>query len=178
MQFNIDQQEFIFRQQILEQEFNIRELAQTPTLEAVYAQLLMQAKPNKDTIFWITISPPDGETLKFINKCHTLTERSYLPNIAYTFEQRGESNETMGNGVHCHIVADHKKGIAPKQIINNLASLFKLSHTSIDVKKYPAHYRPDKIQYLLGNKYDEEKNSKLIMDIEFRKKYNLNKIYQ
>jgi len=181
MKFNFDLQEFMpefeKRNKIIEQEFNERTKLETIPLDVLYTQLQLQSTFKKESILWITISPPQGDPLKFINRIHTLTERSYLPNLTYSFEQRGEQLEEVGKGLHCHLICDKKHNVAPKQVINNLASYFKISHNSVDVKKYPASYKQDKIDYLLGKKFDEKKDPKIQMDKIFRKTYSLNQIY-
>lgn len=174
----LDKDESSARVELEATESILRSKLEIPPIYAIYKQLLYQSKPSKDKIFWITINPPSNiDVRKFINRVHSSTECPYMPNMRYTFEQRGETLDEMGKGLHVHILVDKKPKYSPKNIINNLSSFFKLDKPSIDVRVYPAHFRQDKIEYLSGNKDDKSKNLKLEIDKKFRAHYSLNTIY-
>lgn len=185
MFFDFENQELKFRSKLEEIEFIQRSKIENSSipLDVIYRQLLMMKDDTKKKIFWITINPKpltQDETINFIQRVKSLMGKTYLPNIAFTFEQRGETLEHLGKGVHAHILCDKNPKVAPKNIINNLASYFKLfcNHNSIDVKLYPYTYREDKIRYLRGDKEDPEKLQKVEIDRQFRDKFKLDLIYQ
>lgn len=183
MSFNFDDQEWYYRHMLELQEDKEREKLEKTAipLQAIYNQLKLWSTQDKGSIYWITINPPPNIDIQgFINRVHQLRERSYLPNIKYSFEQRGEQLDEVGTGVHVHILCDKKKGVAPKNIINNLSSFLKnyiSSSSSIDVKSYPKSYYQDKVNYLSGKKQDPDKDKKIEMDKIFRERFKLNSIY-
>lgn len=174
--------EMLYSRSILEQEeFESREELEQPSIHAMLSQVIYQSKLKEQEIYFITLNPrPRTDSLAFIEKVHTLKGRSYLPNLRYCFEQRGESLEKLGEGIHVHMVCIKKKGISPKQMLNNLESLFKkfMPRNGIDIKKYPHAFLKEKLLYMQGVKWAEEKTAKVKMDKLFREKFDLKNIYE
>lgn len=144
-----------------------------------------KSQPDKtnDTVF-ITINPKPKVTFEQFKKVvDKIISKKYLLNnetLHYSYEQRGESDDEIGKGFHCHILFKRGPKI-PHEIRREFKSSCKnicnISQSScLNFKFTNSEYYDDKFLYLQGNK-DEEKNIKCKFDIKFRKKYNLKNYY-
>lgn len=116
----------------------------------------------------------------FIGK---LISKTWLSEWYYTIEQRGETLDELGKGIHIHFL--FKRNIKPSHTNREIYNTFKkYTDTPQEIifktafKYYPKKFLNDKLDYMTGKKWDEDKLQKVIMDKEFRKKNNLNIIYK
>lgn len=133
-------------------------------------------------ILWITINPmDDGDFATFAEKVHDLCRNtSYIKNADYAFEQRGKEIAERGKGYHVHIVCDYIKGCNPGKVRDNIYQKFKKfvgNKLHIDVRKYGADLREDKIAYLSGDKWEADKASAVEVNFLWRKENNIDTIY-
>lgn len=142
----------------------------------------LKAKSKSNDIYWITINPkPDVILSDFVNKIADVSKRPCLANVVYVFEQRGTSYEDAGKGFHCHILSDKKINFSPQKIQDYLYNSLKKmvgNKQHVRVDKYPASFREDKLKYMNGEKWDDDKHSAVLINSGWRKKNNLLDIYR
>ena len=145
--------------------------------------------------YFITITtPPKTDKLKFINGCLKLFDIAVIDRGYMVFEQRGENVDDLGKGIHCHMLVFREKYNDSKFRTRYLNKLLKLeindNYKSVNQLKKLANMKnspfsfqnikdetvPKKISYINGDKNDE-KLLKCQMDILFRKKFDLQKMY-
>lgn len=128
---------------------------------------------------WTKISFPE-----FFEKINKLTERKCFKQFTASFEQKGISEDTLGNGFHCHIVAytSHRsKGECIRDISSTFNKWFNLGYitdNNIDVKPSRS---PQQIidKYLI--QYESEDGHKIATkhwDELWRSKYNIKQFYE
>lgn len=77
------------------------------------------------TWFWITLRPRDEDKDRFTDfmiQTFAYLEREMFINWKMTFEQKGETMETLGTGYHCHIIANLKDRYHLKRVIKDTKS--------------------------------------------------------
>lgn len=115
-----------------------------------------------------------------------LVSKESMEEYAYCYEQRGETLDEIGKGLHMHFLIKRNKK-KPSEWTRELYSTFKnYTGFSLDDFKNPKYrmccfvpksWAKEKLAYMSGEKWDEDKNKKCEMDIIFRKNNNLNLIY-
>lgn len=133
--------------------------------------------------FFITINPkPDTSIIKFYNLISKQVLRNFMVNPKIVFEQRGSNSETLGNGMHCHILIERAKvpNICPSSIQQKLFKALSsicgnIQH--IDVKVANGINYDNREKYIQGKKIDDSKKQKVAMDRIWRQKNNLLDIY-
>lgn len=140
---------------------------------------------KKDTskfIYFVTINPKEEFLGEFVDRVkHVVNTSSYIQNCAYCFEQRGQTIDEIGKGYHCHMVFDYKVGNNPSKIQDNLFQRFKNfcgTKHHIDVRKYTADFRADKLKYMAGDKWDIDKSYAVELNKVWRLKEDLLNIYE
>lgn len=146
-----------------------------------YLRTMIKDQTSK-FIYFVTINPKEEELEEFVDRVHVVVKTSsYIQNCAYCFEQRGKTIDDMGKGYHCHMVFDYRNGNNPSQIRTNLFQRFKkfcASKYHIDVRKYTADFRADKLKYMAGDKWDTDKSYAVELNKVWRQKEELDDIYQ
>lgn len=95
----------------------------------------------------------------------------------WVHEQRGETEETAGNGHHLHLVAKLADGNAKTRAKTTVCHVCQVSNSAIFHWKYiPEEYVADKIEYITEAKA-LEKQSKQTIDKLWRAKNNISPIY-
>lgn len=138
---------------------------------------LNRHKPRK--FHWVTVNPrPDVSLTDFVNAVHRFAKRTTLRLIHYCFEQRGETDNTVGSGLHCHMLIIP---IATQHGVSNWVrgafGKYVGTKKAIDIRVYPVSFYEDKLQYMKGEKWDEEKGQKVFYDAIFRSRNNLDSFY-
>ncbi len=136
-------------------------------------QFIKVNRSSKGKLLWITLNPKPETTLevfrKFINSL--LCTKLFSTKVVYSYEQRGVSVPTMGKGMHCHLLLDRDSGIKPSAYARRIFTKGKFLFGSIkhvNVKMYPMSYWDDKILYIQGTKWDEDKTEKISQDKVWR----------
>lgn len=130
------------------------------------------------TMYWMTINfKPDVSIDKIANVMHRLSQRSFMTEYWYSFEQRSESINSI-HGIHCHwlIFTKHPMGQLKRDVFNTVKTLVGNQH-HVDVRKYDLSMKQDKLDYLYGKKWDVEKDLKVQTDRLFRLENNLEPLY-
>lgn len=137
----------------------------------------LKGSKGQSKIVWLTINPkPQISFSDFKKTVDKFLTRTFVRNVKYVYEQRGETEETMGKGFHVHILYDKDKCVSPSQMTTYIQNSFKHcvgNLKSIDIKFYLTAIREEKEQYLLGNKWNEDKSPKLAIDIKWRQSLQL-----
>lgn len=140
-------------------------------------------KTHKASVYWVTINPDNTKVTltAFMDIIEQLTKRPFFVNCSYCFEQRGKTDNMMGDGLHCHILFDKKVGKeTPQKVQDNIYSTLKGivgNKKSIDVRVYPAEFREEKTQYMLGKKWDAGKEDSCKLNLKWRAQNNINNLY-
>lgn len=122
--------------------------------------------------------------MKFKDK---LLSKKSMEEYAYCYEQRGDTLEQVGKGLHMHFLIN-RKDKKPSEWTRELWSAFK-NYTGFKEEdwnnpKYrmccfvPESWAKEKIQYMSGLKWDDNKKIKCEMDVVMRAKYGLELIYK
>ena len=125
------------------------------------------------TTWWATASLDDKkdikDNLKNIQKAMT---KKWIEKYEYVIEQRGETEEEAGKGIHVHYLITGKKPYS--QIQRELANTLQVDKAYIHVK--PANNIDGLRSYMAGQKTDE-KLKKVEIDKFFRTKHNIESYY-
>lgn len=136
-------------------------------------------KPSKDKLYFVTVNfKPEVLLSQAQQVLQRLVSRKIVSKYWYNFEQRGDDLQTIGQGLHSHLVllSQTARSEFHRDIYNTLkTSVGNSKH--VDVKEYPLTYLDEKLAYLNGEKWDPDKYNKVQMDRLFRSKNNLEIIY-
>lgn len=142
--------------------------------------LLIVEKAKKEMFYFITINPITGDFDVFKDKVTRLVKRPFLIDPIYAFEQRGKTMDEIGKGYHIHIISKKKKYTSPAELKKNIFSQFKdilgnVKH--IDIRVCPSDWYDDKIQYLKGIKWDDDKSASCDLNRVWRENLKLKTFY-
>lgn len=148
-------------------------------LASVMYEKIERERLLNEKIFWLTINPKPGVSLEcFQSKVHSFVDRAFVKNCYYSFEIRGKKDNQY-HGLHCHILLD--KNMSPAQLKDRACSTFKDyvgNKQHIDVRVYSGRFREDKIAYLEGKKWDEDKDQAIAETIAWRIENDIDPCYQ
>lgn len=141
-----------------------------------HEQLLSwQATKYKSTHVWITINPyEDIEIDKFQRTVNKVLQKKWLKDYILTYEQRGDSLETIGEGPHCHmlILRDGKRPSEIRKEIYNTCKNICSDMNKVHIQFIKDENHLENIRnYLKGNKVDEHKRQKVEIDKRWRSAY-------
>lgn len=139
--------------------------------------------PLKVDYFFITVNPKPGTDLQiFLKLLHNFCKRKPVVDYVYNIEQRGETEEDCGKGIHSHMLITWDNSLSGK-IRQYLGETFKRvigsnNNNIININKIPKEYVLDKMDYLEGLKWDIEKDTKIKIDKIFRDKNKISFLYK
>lgn len=138
---------------------------------------MLSKETSKSQVRFITISL-DCTQDQIVNKvkiCNNLiTKLKFIPEDSqWVYEQRGESEEDCGKGLHIHLWMEKSKK-SPFEITRDIAKPFGIAKNFVNVKTVP---RSIAEKYMSGNK-TESKMSKVSWDTVMRQKYSIAQIYK
>lgn len=130
---------------------------------------LQAAKKNNNLHVFITVNLKPGATLEqLIKKTEKLVKRQCFVEPAYwVFEQRGGSQDTMGDGVHLHCLLTRKVEVSTFHIRRNIQNTFKnlvgqiKTNTVLNIQFIGDDFYQDKKDYILGTKTGIAANGQL-----------------
>lgn len=132
---------------------------------------------------FITINPDPSLKLsvKDMNdKLSKVCKSTRIIEYLYSIEQRGDTIDTMGNGIHSHILVKH---IFPKfcklrqHFYNNFKNVIgNIKHIDIKYCKSVIDVS-NRINYINGEKIDKEKMDKVNIDKKWREQWNIDDTY-
>lgn len=141
--------------------------------------LWLPKKKAEKKKLWITINPPDrGYTEQsFIDKIQKMMfGRNPVRSAWWAFEW--QNPERPNKGIHVHIYVhegDHRR--TKFWVKRNFPEEYKKCKNCINFKNPKVEWAVDKLDYVGGITFDEEKDIKKLNDIENRKKFKLDNIY-
>lgn len=152
---------------------------------------LRELRANTNSNYWIliTIRPKDETLVRLQEVTNRIVSKKWLKDkCLYVYEQKGETIEELGQGMHVHILAKligmkhGNKQKSKKQCLDEIISTcrtFKLNieDNCIDAKVGPKRDVQQVIGYLTGVKASEEKHKAQKMDILWREKNGIISLY-
>lgn len=149
-----------------------------PIVQDIYNNNTERRKQKKPWIL-ITINCKEGTWKEIWKDLFHIKSWIWLKKALITVEQRGETEQTAGRLVHFHLLLQDYDN-TPKKIQKRFFDKFKkfignIKH--IDMRTVKHEWKQDKIDYLSGNKVDEDKLQKQKMDKIFRSNNGLENIY-
>lgn len=138
-------------------------------------------KENKKPFYFITINPePDTDFNEFKSAVEDISTFCWIDKCYWVFEQRGTSIEDI-HGIHSHILIENHNcefGKMKSQITNKFKKFVgKVCEGTINIQKKKREWLNDKLEYIMGKKYDEGKPEKQEIDIIWRQKNELQNYY-
>lgn len=147
-------------------------------------------KLNNRYIF-LTINPPQSCNLDILRKAVSkAVTRKFVKTFHYVFEQRSKTIKDLGQGLHCHLLFERDLNYKPSIIKRDLKNTFKhcyknkltgnnlIKDYNFNFKKCGKEFYEKRLMYIKGNKTEEGKDDKMSMDILYRKKNNLESLYE
>lgn len=148
-------------------------------LASVVQRKTEEENERRAKIYFVTINPrPDVKFDDFRRR--VVRYFSKYPNSVYGFEIRGK-NDLGYHGIHCHAIVNstHRKNDS-STFKRNVYSSFKDmvgNRMHVDVRLYSASYREDKISYIKGEKWDEDKLESVELTKAWREDFGIEPIY-
>lgn len=145
-------------------------------------QLRSQIKEEPE-IYWITVNPKPEAPLEIIMKSiQNFCNRKAVRDYHYSIEQRGESEQEIGKGIHAHLLLkwDKKQNKYVKQFLIESCKRIVGNHSNniLNIRRITPDIYQDKLDYLNGLKWDKEKDLKIEFDKIFRQRNNILCIYK
>lgn len=133
---------------------------------------------------FVTINPRDVDPMSFHERVMKMLKWSTITKAWYCFEQRGTTPEDTGKGPHCHILLIHK---CKRKKLTDLLCRFWVNDKWCGTRKHVNLQKPysmsdddfieDHIQYIQGNKFDSDKDPKIVTDYVWRENNLIEKFY-
>lgn len=147
-----------------------------------YSSYVEDFRKSGDISNWfVTLNwKPDVNLSDVKIRINKVLKKKWISEYYYTFEQRGESEEECGKGIHTHMLLIDTGKTIPAQVKREIYSSVKsyvgnINH--VDVRKVEKDWIEDKLQYMSGEKWDEGKDLKCKIDVLFRQRNNLKEMY-
>lgn len=107
----------------------------------------------KANSFHLTLCPPDDDIDDLFDTVKLLLEkRMWITNFKYAFEQRSETEEEMGRGLHCHMYFEADK--PQSHVLREIKSI--IPKMVIKLQKITRGTEHQVINYILGQKEDQK----------------------
>lgn len=150
-------------------------------LKALKEQSYSQHRSQKSDKYMVTLNFPEEATQKLPEILQTTqkwSEHKHINDIEYVFEQRSETEEEMGKGMHIHaiVTTDTVKSDLLKRTYNTFKNHLT-NIATVDIRPIPQELLASKKAYIRGEKKGDEKKRKCIIDKIWRAKYCLKPLY-
>ena len=151
-------------------------------------ELKSRVKGKKSKYCFFTLNFKSDVGLNDILYCmHQIVNKCWIRDWKYCIEQRGQTDEDMGKGLHVHLLMPKPSDKQPWNCKNEVWNNFK-KYCGFDYKfVFESHFLiipndwvEEKIEYMKGNKIkdpDGSKAKKVEFDRKFRKLKNLQDLY-
>lgn len=138
---------------------------------------------NVDQCMWLTISPPPDCNASpvvlirvLMKKVKAYCTAKLVKNSAWCFEQRGETEDDIGTGVHAHMIIEFHKKPFKSDFDKKWKTLLKNTYNSRpNIHIQQLRLVPNRITYLLKTKHKDTPRCQA--DDTWRQKYNIEPIY-
>jgi len=155
----------------------------TPELLKLFDKLQKVREGRGTKYLWVTVNPKEQDdivgSLNF--SIVKLQSKKWVKSIRWTFEQRGEIEEEMGKGIHLHMLVERcdetKRLDSARRTIHDIFDKWCGSTLHVKINRCYDNWVEDKIQYLQGNKWDDEKDDKISMDKLWRESIGIQSFY-
>lgn len=142
---------------------------------------LQPGAPSKDVIYWLTVNPkPTVDLTAFVTQMTRVLNRCLVDKCIYSFEQRGENNDELGKGLHMHAIVwpgrTYKTSFC-QRFRDATANLVGCPNKHIWIVKAKPEWVAQKKDYILGIKWDSEKDRKCMHDRVWREREGLSPYY-
>lgn len=141
-----------------------------------FSEMLGNEKPVYCRMITISLPQTDynniPEIVKKVNKYIHKWKFIQAPS-QWAYEQRGDSDETRGQGLHVHIITPFSKK-PPHEIVRDIATPLKIERNFVHVKRMPIDAAE---KYLFEQKTDKQKHLKQYHDNIMRQELNLEQKY-
>ncbi len=145
------------------------------------------SRKKKKELRYVFMTISHSSNIDLVLKHHESMKRKKIMKLSsywYSIEQRGETLDELGQGLHSHIILKVipkflKNGNYQKsRLIKETANTYKVEKNFIDVKfLYTDADFSRTLKYIQGEKKDENKQLKVEMDAVFRQNNNLCLLY-
>lgn len=151
---------------------------------------MREYKPKKREKFkaiWVTVSPPENvDSMQFFNKMQKKIKNSDFINSAFwAYEWRHNGTENEGIHFHCWVRKSSAWSRA-RQTLRRCKSDWGWYTKLIDestglkdpkYKDFGPDWENDKLKYITGRTWDEDKDNKKLLDVKMREKLKIERIY-
>lgn len=153
---------------------------------------LQSLREKNSRAYWglFSIRPAENNNLiAFLDTIHKITRKKWLKdNCCYVFEQKGESLDTQGEGMHAHIlfvlhgVLHGKKQKSRKQCLDEVIdtmerSSIKIESQGVDLRTGSKEDLGQVYNYLVGDKADAKKHAAQEIDKVWREANEMQDLY-
>lgn len=150
-------------------------------LKALKENSYARHRTEKTNMHMVTLNFTEEATQKLPDILETTqkwSQQKHIKEIEYVFEQRSETVETMGQGMHVHaiVTTDTNKADLIKRTFNTFKQHLG-DKSKVDVRPISPELLASKKAYIRGEKKGDEKKRKVIIDKLWRAKYCLEPIY-
>lgn len=138
------------------------------------------AVEHNNGFVFITVNPePEVSFEDFDKQVRKLLKRNMFGGSLAVYEQRGKTEEEIGNGFHAHILAERNLNYKPSKVAKNTKNTFKgicdeKNPHLLNIQFIGPDFASDKQEYIIGtNKTGEGKDLKQNMDKVWRSSLGL-----
>lgn len=127
---------------------------------------------------FFTVNVREGVYVEFLmDKISKMLSKCWIKEYMYCIEQRGENEETMGSGLHAHILVSLNKYKRPSDCKREVYNTFRnLVDNKLHVNMRSGMDGKNFANYILGNK-SHDKMDKVDMDILWRENMGIENVY-
>lgn len=149
-------------------------------------ELTNNSKFVKTDVLYITINPVETvELSKFLKKVKSCVSKKWIDEYLYVIEQRGDSDETVGSGFHCHMFIYHRNETkkwsdVKREVQSSFNSVCNTAKSNcLKIMNVTTQNAYDNfLNYMIGLKKDKgNKRIKQEFDKVFREKNGLMNVY-
>jgi len=155
----------------------------TQSLEIHRRALAMAEEACRATgerIVWVTVNPEPSVTFKQLEtKVDKAVSKAWIESYAYAYEFRKLDNNN--NGLHVHILlrkGEKRQSEVIREVTNTFKSLVGIPDKHIDIRFYDYEYLNDKMDYLNGIKYDDDKKEAIELTKKLRTEMGIENVYK
>lgn len=147
-----------------------------------------ERKKDEETVksdyCFITLSPDPAKNVslcEFKKTVEKASKKSFIKKSLYVIEQRSDTEENMGSGMHCHMLinkGDYRMSHMKREFKQTFKNMIDCDNPGpFNFKLCKEKDLQKRQTYMLGDKKDEAKQLKQIIDKKWRVKCNIEEYY-
>lgn len=132
----------------------------------------------------ITMRPEDGTCLVWFEQAlNDLQHQPWIKNAEYHMEQVGDTDETLGNGFHAHMVCKVTKTKRAGDIVKDLVKHFEPVRVMIQIGNNKNKFLKTErdleyaLNYVRGDKHNDNKEAAVELNEDWREMHGLLNVY-